>query len=523
MKPGRVIGGDEHDARTLAQQLVDDARREAERIVADARAAAEQVIGHARTDAEQVIARAQGEAVKLRDDAKLLANELVRGARDTGKMAAVASDGTPNDATAPATAITGEAGAGRVDEVVGLVMRATVAGVALGEIVRVDRRGAGPLAAEVVGFRGEQAVLLPLGELTGVAPAGAVWRTGEGLAMRASDDLLGRVLDGLGNPIDGGAPLTGERWAVDRPAPPALDRPPIAAPLPTGVRVLDTMLTMGRGQRVGLFSAAGVGKSTLLGQIARNAQADVIVMCLVGERGRELAELLGDELAPARARTVVVCATSDAPPLVRLRAVHTATAAAEWFRDKRGANVLLLVDSLTRVARAQREVGLSAGEPVARHGYPPSVFALLPRLVERAGATKTGAITALYTVLVAGNDLDEPIADEVRGLLDGHVVLDRRLAQRGHFPPVDVVASVSRVMPKLVDARHAEAAARVRAQLAIYEDHRDLITLGAYQAGRDRAVDAAVAAYPAIERLLRQRRDEPADWDRALAQLLALS
>lgn len=535
MKPGRVIGGDEHDARTLAQQLVDEARRDADEVRAQATIDAERIAAEARAVAEQLIARAQSEAVKLRDDAKVLANELVRGARDTGKQAALTGDGKPDDATAPATAITdgqvrpvepaargGEA-AGRVDEVVGLVVRATVAGVALGEIVRIDRRGAGPLAAEVVGFRGEQAVLLPLGELAGVAPAGAVWRTGEGLAMRAGDDLLGRVLDGIGQPIDGGAPLTGERWAVDRAAPPALERPPIAAPLPTGVRVLDTMLTMGRGQRVGLFSAAGVGKSTLLGQIARNAQADVIVMCLVGERGRELAELLGDELAPARARTVVVCATSDAPPLVRLRAVHTATAAAEWFRDRRGANVLLLVDSLTRVARAQREVGLSAGEPVARHGYPPSVFALLPRLVERAGATKAGAITALYTVLVAGNDLDEPIADEVRGLLDGHVILERRLAQRGHFPPVDVVASVSRVMPKVVDGKHADAAARVRAHLAIYEEHRDLITLGAYQAGRDRQVDAAVAAFPAIERLLQQRREEPADWDRAVASLLALA
>lgn len=535
MKPGRVIGGDEHDARTLAQQLVDEARRDADEVRAQATIDAERIAAEARAVAEQLIARAQSEAVKLRDDAKVLANELVRGARDTGKQAALTGDGKPDDATAPATAITdgqvrpvepaargGEA-VGRVDEVVGLVVRATVAGVALGEIVRIDRRGAGPLAAEVVGFRGEQAVLLPLGELAGVAPAGAVWRTGEGLAMRAGDDLLGRVLDGIGQPIDGGAPLTGERWAVDRAAPPALERPPIAAPLPTGVRVLDTMLTMGRGQRVGLFSAAGVGKSTLLGQIARNAQADVIVMCLVGERGRELAELLGDELAPARARTVVVCATSDAPPLVRLRAVHTATAAAEWFRDRRGANVLLLVDSLTRVARAQREVGLSAGEPVARHGYPPSVFALLPRLVERAGATKAGAITALYTVLVAGNDLDEPIADEVRGLLDGHVILERRLAQRGHFPPVDVVASVSRVMPKVVDGKHADAAARVRAHLAIYEEHRDLITLGAYQAGRDRQVDAAVAAFPAIERLLQQRREEPADWDRAVASLLALA
>jgi type III secretion protein N (ATPase) len=480
VKSGRVIGGVEQDARALANQLVNDARVEAARILETAHA-----------DAARVAAHAEAAAARLREE--------------------------------QAAKLESEPPAGRVDEVVGLVVRASIAGVALGEVVRIDRRGGGPLPAEVVGFRGEQAVLLPLGELAGVAPQGGVWRTGEPLAVRCGDDVLGRVLDGTGTPIDGGPPLVGERWAVDRAAPNALDRPPLRAPLNTGVRVIDTMLTLARGQRVGLFSAAGVGKSTLLGQIARGANADAIVLCLVGERGRELGELLGDELAPARARTVVVCATSDAPPLVRLRAAHTATAIAEWLRDRRGANVLLLVDSLTRVARAQREVGLSAGEPPARHGYPPSVFALLPRLVERAGATAAGSITAIYTVLVAGNDLDEPIADEVRGLVDGHVVLDRRLAQRGHFPPVDVVASVSRLMHKVVDEGHADAAARVRARLAIYEEHRDLVTLGAYQAGRDRAVDDAVAAYPAIEKLLRQRRDEPADWERALGELLTVA
>ncbi|MGE5180897.1 MAG: FliI/YscN family ATPase [Acidobacteriota bacterium] len=479
MKPGRVIGADEQDARALANALVADARAEAARIVETAHA-----------DAARVAAVAEAEAARVRDE----------------RAAQVAS----------------EPPAGRVDEVVGLVVRATIAGCALGEIVKLDRRDRAPLPAEVIGFRGEQAVLLPLGELAGVAPASAVWRTGEPLAIRCGDDLLGRVLDGCGQPIDGGPALTGESWAVDRAAPSALARPPLRAPLPTGVRVLDTMLTFARGQRVGLFSAAGVGKSTLLGQIARGASADAIVLCLVGERGRELGELLEGELAPARARTVVVCATSDAPPLVRLRAAHVATAIAEWLRERRGANVLLLVDSLTRVARAQREVGLSAGEPPARHGYPPSVFALLPRLIERAGATQAGSITAIYTVLVAGNDLDEPIADEVRGLVDGHVVLDRRLAQRGHFPPVDVVASVSRLMSKVVDDRHAAAAARVRARLAIYEEHRDLITLGAYQSGRDRQLDDAVAAYPAIEKLLRQDRDEPVDVARALDQLLAL-
>ena len=219
----------------------------------------------------------------------------------------------------------------------------------------------------------------------------------------------------------------------------------------------------------------------------------------------------------------MVCATSDAPPLVRVRAVHVATAIAEWFRDRRGATVLLLCDSLTRVARAQREVGLSAGEPPARHGYPPSVFAMLPRLVERTGATADGAITALYTVLVAGNDLDEPIADEVRGLVDGHIVLDRRLAQRGHFPPVDVVASVSRLMPRVVDSRQVAAAARVRGRLAVYEEHRDLVVLGAYQHGRDRTLDDAVTAYPGIERFVRQSRDEVEPWDSSIEGLLTLA
>ena len=472
MKAGRVIDEEEHDARTAAA-----------RILADARAQAAALVNDARAEAERAIARAEA-------------------------------------AAAPVSARSREA-SGHVEEVVGLVVRATLPGVALGEVVKIDRRVGEPLLAEVAGFRGEQAVLLPLGELAGIAAASDVWRTGESLAIRCGEDVLGRVLDGVGTPIDGGPPLVGERWAVDRSAPAALTRPPITAPLQTGVRAIDTLLSLGRGQRVGLFAAAGVGKSTLLGQIARGTAADVIVLCLVGERGRELGDILADELAPARTRTVVVCATSDAPPLVRLRAIHTATAIAEWFRDEQGASVLLLVDSLTRVARAQREVGLSAGEPVARHGYPPSVFALLPRLVERAGAANKGSITAIYTVLVAGNDMDEPIADEVRGLVDGHIVLDRVLAQRGHFPPIDVVASVSRLMPRLVDAGHAAAAAKVREHLAIYGEHRDLITLGAYQRGRDAKVDAAVAAYPMIERLVRQSREEIATWEVSLARLLA--
>jgi len=515
MKAGRVIDGEEHDARTLAQQIVADARGEADKLRADVKALASSILADARNEAERITARAEADAAKLRDDARNLANELVEPLRHSDPS-------IPTSTVRMSKVELEQEEPGTVDEVVGLVVRATVPGVALGELVRIDSQPR-PVTAEVVGFRGEQALLLPLGDLAGVSPASAVWRTGEPLALRAGDDLLGRALDGLGMPIDDGPALAGERWPVDRSAPPALERPRITAPLATGVRAIDAMLTLGRGQRVGLFAAAGVGKTTLLGQIARGTSADVIVVCQVGERGRELAELLGDELAPARAKTVVVCASSDAPPLVRLRAVHVATAIAEWFREKRGASVLLLVDSLTRVARAQREVGLSAGEPPARHGYPPSVFALLPRLIERAGATPAGAITAIYTVLVAGNDLDEPIADEVRGLVDGHIVLDRRLAQRGHFPPIDVVSSVSRLMHRVTDPQHAADAAQVRARLAVYEEHRDLITLGAYQPGRDPMVDVAVGAYPAIEDLLRQSRDEHAEWDRVLGQLATLA
>jgi len=556
MKPGRVIGGDEHDARTLAERILSEAREEAERITRaatlhaerlqhDAEKLAERLVADARREAERTSARADADLATARATLERITAEVlarreqwfggpVASAPAQAPLAVSSASEPPGANTAPselaaavqlamsARAPAASASRGAVDEVVGLVVRANVPGCVLGEVVKIDRRDRPPLSAEVVGFHGEQAVLLPLGELAGVGPSSTVWRTGGPLTIRCGDELLGRVIDGLGEPLDGGPPLDGEEWAVDRPAPPALARPPITEPLPTGVRAIDTMLTLGRGQRIGLFAAAGVGKSTLLGQIARGAAADVIVLCQVGERGRELTELLGDELAPSRARTVVVSATSDAPALVRLRAVHVATAIAEWFRDRRGASVLLLCDSLTRVARAQREVGLSAGEPPARHGYPPSVFAMLPRLIERTGATSQGVITAIYTVLVAGDDLDEPIADEVRGLVDGHVVLSRRLAQRGQFPPIDIVASTSRLMHRVIDARHAEAAARVRARLAVYEEHRDLITLGAYQAGRDRAVDEAVASFPAIEGLVRQGREDGADWDTSIARLLTV-
>jgi type III secretion protein N (ATPase) len=356
-----------------------------------------------------------------------------------------------------------------------------------------------------VGFDEGEAVAMPLGDLVGVGPDDEVEATGGPLAIRVSAALLGRIVDGLGRPIDGGPPIAGGREVpVDRAPPAALERPPIDAPMTTGVRVIDALTTLGEGQRIGLFAGSGVGKSTLLGAIARGVAADVVVVGLVGERGREVVDFLDNALgAEGRKKSVVVVATSDAPALERLRAAEAATAIAEYFRDE-GAKVMLLVDSITRTARAQREIGLAAGEPPARRGYPPSVFAMLPRLLERSGKAARGSITAIYTVLVEGGDMDEPIADEVRGILDGHVVLDRTLAGRGRYPAVDPIHSLSRVMDGIVAPAHRDAARRLRTLLAAYEAKRDLVTLGAYSKGSDRLVDDALARLPRIEEFLGQ-------------------
>lgn len=411
---------------------------------------------------------------------------------------------------------------GHVRAVTGLSVRAMLAGARIGDVVLLKRRGE-PLPAEVVGFDQGEAVLIPLGELSGVGPDDAVESTGAPLSIGAGAALLGRVLDGLGRVVDGGPEPRGlTSVPVDRAPPPALGRRPVAEPLSTGVRAIDGLLTVGVGQRVGLFAGSGVGKSTLLGAIARGTSADVVVVALVGERGREVGDFLEHALGEeGRKRSVVVVATSDSPSLERLRAAQTATAVAEHFRD-RGKSVMLLVDSITRFARAQREVGLAAGEPPARRGYPPSVFAMLPRLLERSGQGERGSITAIYTVLVEGGDMDEPIADEVRGILDGHIVLDRRIAARGHYPAIDVPVSLSRVMDAVVSPEHRTAAREVRALIGAYEDKRDLIALGAYAAGSDAAVDRAIAALPAVNRFLQQdaRQIEPFEGTvQALAKL----
>jgi ATP synthase in type III secretion protein N len=411
---------------------------------------------------------------------------------------------------------------GRVRAVRGMALHATVPGTRVGELVRIHRRDAPPLEAEVVGFAEDDATLLPLGRADGVGPDDPVEPTRRALAIPCSEALLGRVVDGLGRPMDGGPPIAGAAWDVTRPPPDAMARPRIERALPLGIRAIDGLLTVGEGQRVGLFAGSGVGKSTLLAQIARQARADVFVACLVGERGREVREFVEDALGPeGRSRGVVVAATSDAPALVRLKSAHVATAIAEWFRD-RGRRVVLLMDSVTRFARAGREVGLAAGEPPARRGYPPSVLAALPPLLERSGPAPGGTITAFYTVLVEGGDMDEPIADEVRGILDGHIVLDRALAARGRWPAIDVLQSVSRVMDAVVSPDHAAAARRFREHLAAYEAKRDLVLLGAYEKGGDPRLDDALVRIDGMEAFLRQPPHGAEGWADTCAALEGL-
>ena len=419
-------------------------------------------------------------------------------------------------------AVTPVRAAGRLSRVVGLEAEARGLKAALGDTVRV-RAGGGWVPAQVVAVREEALLLAPYGELTGVAPGARVEVAGKGLQMRVGEDLAGRVLDALGRPIDGGPPLGGELVGLDAPAPHPLRRQRIAEPLPLGVRALDTMTPCGRGQRVGIFAGSGVGKSTLLGMLARGTAADVVVVGLVGERGREVREFLEDDLGPAaRERAVTVVATSDEPPLPRLRAAYTATRVAEWYRDQ-GADVLLLVDSLTRFAMARREIGLAAGEPPATRGYPPSVFAELPRLLERAGPGERGTITALYTVLVEGDDMADPVADHARSILDGHVVLSRRLAAAGHFPTVDVLESVSRLASKVTTPEQRDLVARLRRLLAAGAEAKDLVEIGAYVPGTNIDVDEALARRADIDAFLRQPVDEvtPAEtaWQRLAAVL----
>ena len=412
---------------------------------------------------------------------------------------------------------------GKVAQVIGLVVESFGPPASMGELAHIDCGDGRVVPAEVVGFREDRLLLMPLGTMEGIKPGSPVVATGRQLYVNVGPELLGRVLDGLGNPIDGKGPIThAVRAPLEAPPPNPLTRQRIKTPLPMGVRAMDGLLTCGQGQRLGIFAGSGVGKSTLLGMIAREAKADMNVIALIGERGREVREFLERDLGEeGLARSVVVVATSDQPALQRLKGAFVATAIAEHFRDQ-GANVILMMDSVTRFAMAQREVGLAIGEPPATKGYTPSVYAMLPKLLERAGTAEQGAITALYTVLVEGDDTNEPIADTVRGILDGHIILSRDLAAQNHYPAIDILGSVSRVMTEIVPPEHLRAAGGLREMLAVYREARDLINIGAYQPGSNPQIDRAIALVPKINAFLKQAVNEPVGYEHAIAQLQGL-
>ncbi|MDF2902692.1 MAG: fliI [Bacillus sp. (in: firmicutes)] len=411
---------------------------------------------------------------------------------------------------------------GKVTQVIGLTIESQGPDVKLGDICHIfSSQQQKPIKAEVVGFRNHKVLLMPLGELYSIAPGCDVVSTGKPLSVRVGMDLLGKVLDGLGNPMDGSNLPAGLLDArTDNLPPNPLTRPRIAEPLSVGVRTIDGLLTVGKGQRVGVFAGSGVGKSTLLGMIARNTEADVNVIGLIGERGREVLDFIERDLGEAGLRnSVVVVATSDQPALVRIKGAMTATAIAEFFRDQ-GMNVNLMIDSVTRFAMAQREIGLAIGEPPTTKGYTPSVFALLPRLLERAGTNANGSITAFYTVLVDGDDMNEPIADSVRGILDGHIVLDRNLVRKGIYPAIDILSSVSRVMKDIVTAEHLQAAEVLKRHTSVYQKAEDLIQIGAYKKGTDREIDRAVDVKGWIDKFVKQGTEESPSIVSTIEQLL---
>ncbi|MCC6408118.1 MAG: FliI/YscN family ATPase [Planctomycetes bacterium] len=413
---------------------------------------------------------------------------------------------------------------GRVDIVSGVMVEAIGVPAAIGEVCRIDRGRAGSVDAEVVGFRGSSTLLMPHGDLAGVAPMQPVVALGRPFCVPVGDMLLGRMLDGFGRPLDGGGELEqGDLRNVRSSAPDPFGRAEIVEPLQTGVRAIDGLNTLGRGQRIGIFAGSGVGKSTLLSQITRGTDADVIVVGLIGERGREVKSFVDEVLGPeGRKKSVVVVATSDRPPIERFLAPFVAVTAAEYFRD-RGLDVLLVMDSVTRFAAASREIGLAAGEPPTVRGYPPSFFATVPKIVERMGRTHAGSITGILTVLLDQDDPNDPVSDTLRGLLDGHVYLSRDLAHQGHFPAIDVLSSLSRLMPALTSDKHRRAAGKVRELLAAYREGRDLVEIGAYKPGTNPRLDMALRLMPALQIFLRQGQREPSSLDETVALLGAIA
>ncbi len=412
---------------------------------------------------------------------------------------------------------------GKVKQITGVVIEATGRNGSVGDVCEIFTRQNKAIKAEIVGFKDEIILLMPLGETLGVATGSRVKRSAIPLKVPVGEPLLGRVLDGLGNPMDGKGPIPTKQFRQVFNYPPnPLKRKRITEPLATGIKAIDGLITLGKGQRVGIFAGSGVGKSVLLGMMARYTNAHVNVIALIGERGREVREFIERDLGEqGLKKSVVVVATSDQAATVRIKAALIATTIAEYFRDQ-GLDVLLLMDSLTRVAMAQREIGLAIGEPPTTKGYTPSVFALMPRLLERAGNSEFGSITGLYTVLVEGGDLDEPVSDTARSILDGHIVLSRRIATRGHFPAIDVLESVSRLRNEVTDPQHQEMINKILETLAIYRESEDLINIGAYKKGTNPKLDEAIEKIEAINNFLKQNINESSTFEQTLEQMRLL-
>ena len=412
---------------------------------------------------------------------------------------------------------------GKVSEVVGLIIKVDGLDAFVGEICEIYVKNLNTIAmSEVVGFVKNTVLLMPLGELAGIGPGCLVRPTGQTLMVKISEEMLGSTLDGLGRPIDGKVFSKTQEYPVSQDSPDPFQRKPIANVMRTGIRAIDGLMTVGEGQRMGIFAGSGVGKSTLLGMIARYCDADVIVIGLIGERGREVKEFIENDLGEeGYKKSVVVCATSDSPPLVRLKGAHVATAIAEYFRDQ-GKRVVLMMDSVTRFAMAQREIGLSIGEPPTTKGYTPSVFTALPKLLERSGMSNKGSVTAFYTVLVEGDDMNEPIADAVRGILDGHILLSRKIASQNHYPAIDVQNSLSRLMKSLVPDEQYKRAGELKENLATYQESKDLIDIGAYKHGSNAVIDYAISLHHPIDNFLKQKVDEFSEYDQTVGKLHAL-
>ncbi len=415
---------------------------------------------------------------------------------------------------------------GRISDIVGLSIESIGPFASVGDVCFIETKSGDEtsyIKGEVVGFKNRRTLVMPLGDVSGVAPGQKIINLGRKMEIPVGKELLGRIITGDGSPIDGKGPLLCKNfYPVDRKPPNAYNRKRINELIITGIKAIDAAITVGKGQRMGIFSGSGVGKSTLLGMIARNTNAHVNVIALIGERGREVRDFIEKDLGEeGLKRSVVVVVTSNEPPLLRIRGAYVATAIAEYFRDQ-GLDVMFLMDSITRFAMAQREIGLAIGEPPATKGYPPSVFSILPKLLERTGTSEKGTITAFYTVLVEGDDVSEPISDSVRGILDGHIVLSRQLAHKNHYPAIDVLQSISRLMVEIVDKNHFDNAARLREVLANYKEAEDLINIGAYVKGSNPKIDYAISKIEAINSFLKQGIYEKSDFDRVLSLLSSI-